>query len=347
MGPDQAFHRAPTTFQSIEDAEEWLLQERKLIEKDEWTPAKSRRAKVRRAVEAFGPYAETWLEQRDIKTRTRALYRSQLDRFLLPEFGEVSLRDITPQVVRAWHNKLDRQHPTQRAHVYSLLRAILNEAVRDDILAKNPCNIRSAGITKRTIEIEPATTDEIKALVAAMPERYQVFVLIAAWCGLRFGELSELRRKDIDVEAGVVHVRRAVVWDAGEPVVGPPKNGFGRRVAMPPHIVGTVTAHVERFAAPGLDGLLFHAIKDESRQVSSNTVRRHWMKARVAAGLPTMRVHDLRHTGAVLAALAGATSKENQDRLGHLSASAADRYQHVARGRDAEIARKLSELAGY
>ena len=78
MGPDQAFHRAPTTFQSVEDAEEWLLQERKLIERDEWTPAKSRRAKVRRAVEAFGPYAETWLEQRDIKTRTRALYRSQL-----------------------------------------------------------------------------------------------------------------------------------------------------------------------------------------------------------------------------------------------------------------------------
>jgi Phage integrase family. len=92
---------------------------------------------------------------------------------------------------------------------------------------------------------------------------------------------------------------------------------------------------------------LFHAIRDPDRQVGSNTVRRHWMKAREAAGRPTMRIHDLRHTGAVLAALAGATSKESQDRLGHLTADAANRYQHVARGRDVEIAKKLSELAGH
>ncbi|NHN56807.1 tyrosine-type recombinase/integrase [Calidifontibacter sp. DB0510] len=99
-------------------------------------------------------------------------------------------------------------------------------------------------------------------------------------------------------------------------------------------------ARIEQFAAPGADGLLFHAIKDPSRQVGSNTVRRHWIKARNAVGRPSMRVHDLRHSGAVLAVRAGATGKETQDRLGHLSAGAADRYQHAARGRDAKIAKK-------
>lgn len=347
MGPDQGFHRAPSTFQAKSDAEGWLASERRLIQNDEWTPTKSRRAKVVRAVEAFAPYAETWLEQRDIKTRTRALYRRQLDRFLLPAFGDMSLRDITPAVVRSWYSGLDPNHPTQRAHVYSLLRAILNEAVRDDILTRNPCTIRGAGVTKRNITIDPATVEEILELMAAMPQRYHAFVLIAAWCGLRFGELSELRRKDIDLVNGIVHVRRAVVWDGGDPVIGPPKNGLGRSVTMPPHMVELVSAHIEEFAASGPDGLLFHAIKDPSRQVGSNTVRRHWIKARNAVGRPTMRVHDLRHTGAVLAAIAGATGKETQDRLGHLTADAANRYQHVARGRDAEIARKLSELAGY
>lgn len=170
---------------------------------------------------------------------------------------------------------------------------------------------------------------------------------MAAWCGLRFGELTELRRNDIDLKAKVIYVRRAVVWNEGEPIVGLPKNGLGRSVSMPPHIVGRVADHLKRFAAPGSDGLLFHSIGDEQRQVGSNTVRRHWLKARVAVGRPTMRLHDLRHTGAVLAALAGATSRESQERLGHLTADAANRYQHVARGRDAEIARKLSELAGY
>lgn len=347
MFPDHAFHRAPSTFQTKADAEGWLAAERRLIQNDEWSPAKSRRAKVKRTTEAFAPYAETWLEQRDIKTRTRALYRSQLDRFLLPAFGEMSLRDISPAVVRTWHSGLDPKHPTQRAHVYSLLRTILNEAVRDDILARNPCDIRSAGVTKRQITIDPATPAEIKALMAEMPQRYHAFVLVAAWCGLRFGELSELRRRDIDLASGVIHVRRAVVWDGGEPIVGPPKNGLGRSVTMPPHMVELVAAHIEQFAARGPDGLLFHAIKDPNRQVGSNTVRRHWIKARNAVGRSTMRVHDLRHTGAVLAAMAGATGKETQDRLGHLSADAASRYQHVARGRDAEIAKKLSELAGY
>lgn len=73
--------------------------------------------------------------------------------------------------------------------------------------------------------------------MAEMPQRYHALVLIAAWCGLRFGELTELRRKDIEIEGKLIHVRRAVVWDAGEPVVGTPKNGLQRDVTMPPDIV--------------------------------------------------------------------------------------------------------------
>jgi integrase len=69
------------------------------------------------------------------------------------------------------------------------------------------------------------------------------------------------------------------------------------------------------------------------------------MPAREAAGRPDLRFHDLRHTGAVLAAQTGATLAELMSRLGHSTPQAALRYQHAARGRDAEIAAKLSELA--
>ena len=71
---------------------------------------------------------------------------------------------------------------------------------------------------------------------------------------------------------------------------------------------------------------------------------RHYYKARKAAGRPDLRFHDLRHTGAVLAAQSGATLAELMLRLGHSTPGAAMRYQHVAAGRDAEIAARLSAM---
>ncbi len=80
-------------------------------------------------------------------------------------------------------------------------------------------------------------------------------------------------------------------------------------------------------------------------QVHPNTIYRYWYAAREAAGRPDLRVHDLRHTGAVLAAQTGATLAELMARIGHSTPQAALRYQHAARGRDAKIAAALSELA--
>lgn len=114
---------------------------------------------VRRATEAFGPYAEEWLAHRELKPRTRSLYRRQLDRFLLPAFGEVSLRDITPAVVRTWYSRLDPNRPTQRAQSYALMRSILSTAVADEILAANPCRIRGAeSRTRSDGSSRPAST---------------------------------------------------------------------------------------------------------------------------------------------------------------------------------------------
>ena len=346
MGPDQAFHRAPSTFDAKVDAEAWLASERRLMQNDEWSPTKSRRAKVVRSTEMFGPYAEAWLEQRELKPRTRALYRRLLDRFILPAFGEVSLRDITPQVVRTWHSGLDSSRPTQRAHTYSLLRSILSTAVTDEILASNPCRVRGAGSAKRVRSIEPATLGELEVLLEKIPAPYRALVLIGAWCGLRFGEVSELRRKDVDLKAKTIHVKRGVVRIGKEVTVGKPKNIAGvRDIAVPPHLLPILEQHLKEHVALGREALLFPSVKDPDVQVHTNTLRRHWLKARLAAGRPDLRVHDLRHTGAVLAAQSGATLAELMARIGHSTPQMALRYQHVARGRDAEIAARLSKEA--
>ena len=346
MGPDQAFHRAPSTFDAKVDAEAWLASERRLMQNDEWSPTKSRRAKVVRSTEMFGPYAEAWLEQRELKPRTRALYRRLLDRFILPAFGDVSLRDITPQVVRTWHSGLDSSRPTQRAHTYSLLRSILSTAVTDEILASNPCRVRGAGSAKRVRSIEPATLGELEVLLESIPAPYRSLVLISAWCGLRFGEVSELRRKDVDLKAKTIHVKRGVVRVGREVTVGKPKNIAGvRDIAVPPHLLPILEQHLKEHVALGREALLFPSVKDPDVQVHTNTLRRHWLKARLAAGRPDLRVHDLRHTGAVLAAQSGATLAELMSRIGHSTPQMALRYQHVARGRDAEIAARMSKEA--
>ncbi|MDO5503479.1 MAG: site-specific integrase [Actinomycetia bacterium] len=343
-GPDMKVHRAPSTFATKGDAETWLAMERRLLQDDDWSPAVSRRARTRRATELFAPYAEEWLQHRDIKPRTRDLYRRQLDRFLLPAFGDVALRDITSAVVRVWHSGLDPSKPTQRAQVYALLRAILATAVADEILTANPCRIKGAGLAHRARSIEPATLDQLETILEHMPERFRALVVLGAWCGLRFGELTELRRKDVDMTTGVLHVRRGVVRVQGQITVGEPKSEAGvRDVAIPPHVLPVLRHHLASHVASGRDALLFSAVGDPEIQAHSNTIRRHWIRARQAAGRPDLRVHDLRHTGAVLAAQSGATLAELMARIGHSTPQAALRYQHAALGRDAEIADRMSK----
>jgi integrase len=156
--------------------------------------------------------------------------------------------------------------------------------------------------------------------------------------------LAELRRRDVDLTAGVLRIRRGVVRAAGEVIVGTPKSAAGiRDVAIPPHLIPAVEAHLAEHAAPGRDGLLFPAAN--GGHLAPSTLYRSFYAARAAAGRPDLRWHDLRHTGAVLAASTGATLAELMGRLGHSTAGAALRYQHAAEGRDHAIARALSALA--
>ena len=168
---------------------------------------------------------------------------------------------ITPSAVRDWNARMrPATGPTQRAHAYSLLRTILNTAVADEVIPANPCRVRGAGSAKRARTIKAASLAELEALVQAMPERYRLMVLLAAWCALRFGELAELRRSDIGVKNGVLHVRRGVVRGASGRTVKDPKSDAGRRdVAIPPHLMPLVKAHLRDHVAASRDALVFPA----------------------------------------------------------------------------------------
>lgn len=342
-GPDANVYIAPKTFDAKVDAEAWLTDRRREIDRELWSPASGMEE---RPGATFGEYAEGWLRQRGIKDRTREHYRKLLDNHILGTFADVDLRAIEPAAVRRWYATTAVGTPTMRAHAYSLLRAIMATALADDLIDANPCRIAGASSARRVHKIRPATLAELETITKAMPDAYQTFVLMAAWLAMRYGELTELRRRDVDLADEVVRVRRAVVRTGDDFKVTTPKSDAGiRDISIPPHLIPAIEDHLGKFVRPGRDSLLFPSVGDPTRHLAPSALYRMFYGARAEAGREDLRVHDLRHSGAVLAAATGATLAELMGRLGHSSPQAALRYQHIAGGRDREIAALLSKLA--
>lgn len=355
-GPDGHVHYAAVTFKSEDDARVWLRMEQRLMEADPegWTPPKERVA-IREANRPplLREHAERYLtgkpRPRPLKPSTEANYRYLLDKLILPTLGDRRLDQITPAAVQLWYESLPAKRPTERAHCYALLRAIMQFAVDRPLalIAENPCQTKDAGRVASKGKIRPATLDELAVIEENMPERLRLAVLIAAWCGLRQGETMELRRQDVNLKRGTLTVSRAVTRVPGrDPIVGDPKSEAGNRVvSIPPHIMGAVREHLAKHTGPERDALLFWG-RDSGEQLAPSTLYRWFYPAREAAGRKDLRWHDLRHTSATMAAQAGASLRDLMHRHGHSTVAASLRYQHHVMDRDQELAAKLSEMAG-
>ena len=204
--------------------------------------------------ETFEAYAARWIETRLVKgrplaPRTAELYRAQLKNHIAPALGATQLRQLEAAAVRTWYGRLTGpQGPGQitAAKCYRLLRAICTTAVEDNLIPRNPCSIRGAG-QERPSERPMFTLAQVQALAGTVDDRWRALILMAAWTGLRIGELAALRREDLDLEGGTVTVKTAVVDVIGEArTYGPPKSAAGKRkVAIPPHIIGALEQHMK------------------------------------------------------------------------------------------------------
>jgi integrase len=229
------------------------------------------------------------------------------------------------------------------AKSYRLLRAICETAVADEIIVRNPCKLKGAS-SEHAPERPVATVAEVAQLYEAIDDRFKAMVLLAAWCSLRLGEVLALSRADIDLDVGTLRINKAESQlEHGERIIGPPKTRSGvRTLAIPPHVLPLLQEHLRLFSEPGQNGLVFVGARGGPlRRVSFYPA---WLRATKATGLEHLRFHDLRHTGATLAAATGASTKELMNRLGHASAAATLRYQHATVDRDQAIARALSGL---
>lgn len=357
-------HRAPHTFDTREDAEAWLTDERRLISSGRWSPPASRH-KAALAAEGeeerntFSRYARAWLAGRhELRASTRASYTTAIARHLIPAFGDTPLADVTVSAVRAWFASYEDRTPTARAHAYQVLGAIMAQAEDDELIARSPVRVKAGGRSRVRREPEVLTRAELFALADAMPEKHRALTLICGMCGLRFGEAVALRRRDVNLEQRTLTVARTATRADGKKSTGPPKTAAGRRtVAMPPSVTEALRVHLANQPVSGRDALIFPGANGEllaptalygreariERRGRKKYVKKAYgfFAAREAIGRPDLNWHDLRRTAATLGAQAGATVREMQHRLGHATGDMALYYQRATADRDRAVADAL------
>ncbi|WP_327748785.1 tyrosine-type recombinase/integrase [Streptomyces europaeiscabiei] len=294
----------------------------------------------------FAEYATAWLRDRKLADRTRERSESVMRLHILPTFGAGTMADVTTARVRSWRGKLLTAgigEPTV-VKAYQLLRALMNTAVDDELIRRNPCRIK--GADRYEVPERPVlSVAEVFAVADAIAPRYRLLVLLAAFTTLRFGELAALRRRDIDLEGLTVSVRRSQAeLQNGRLFDKAPKSAAGvRAISFPAELFDDVTGHLEQFAAPGRDGHVF--VGPQGGQLRRSNFRDDWVAARKAAGVTSeLHFHDLRHTGNTLASTAGASTRELMTRMGHSSSRAALIYQHMTSDRDRAIADRLGAM---
>lgn len=296
-----------------------------------------------------------WLARRAATGEHGARYQAEATRLVRlhinPHLGHLTLHDVTVPAVRAWHRDLqaarlaaDGQVGLVPAKAYRLLRAAMADAARDELIDRNPCDIPGAGV-ERSSERPLLTVDQIDLLVRCAPEHRQAMIHLAAWGGLRFGELAALQRRHIDLLRRTVTVQGTLVQLDGRLEAKAPKSAAGRRaVALPAGTVRRLDEHLAVRVASGAGALVFLGVRGGVLR-RGNWVR-EWSQIKAEAGVPAgVRFHDLRHAAGTLAAQSGATQRELQARLGHASPDAARRYQHAAELRDRDLAERLELVA--
>jgi integrase len=308
----------------------------------------------KRTVGAF--LRQDWLPsvRAQVRPSTWAEHHSKVEVHLVPAIGGVLLQRLTPGHLNALYaDLLERGLSAQTvAHVHATARRALADAVRWGLI---PRNVALQASPPRPARPELRTWDasELRAFLEHVAgDRLYALWLLAASTGMRRGEVLGLQWVDVDLAAARVAVRRALVTVGHQVVVSEPKTARGRRsVALDPATVAALKGWRKGQAAERLawgpawtdSGLVF--TREDGRPLHPREVTRAFTRHVLAAELPIVRLHDLRHTHATLALAAGVHPKVVQERLGHANiAITLDTYSHAVPALEEEAARTVARL---
>lgn len=294
-----------------------------------------------------------------VRPSTFSSYETHVRKYLVPALGNIGLQRLSPPAINAMYADLQLPRDGQRRlapatvrRIHATLHRSLRDAVRWQLTARN-----AAASADPPRAPHPQTIvwniDQLRAFLDFVTDDEMVALwLFYALTGVRRGEALGLRWTDIDLDAGTAAIRQTIIPVDHKLVFGEPKTDKGRRaLALDQDTTEALRAHrrqqLHNRMLVGADyddaGLVF--ARADGRPWHPELVSRRFARLVQRAGLPHIRLHDLRHTYATLSLTAGIGTRVVSERLGHSTlAVTADIYQHVPLSADAEAAARVANL---
>jgi integrase len=267
----------------------------------------------------------------NLRPSTRDRYRRHFRLYVEPKLGSRSLESVTKADIKTLlaDMRAAGKGPATLEAVARLLHRLFAVAVEEDRIGKNPV---SRVEVEKVAPREPhfLTQDEVRRIAEEVPEHYRALVSFLAWTGLRIGEASALRVKNLDLNVRTVRVIENSPEVGGRKYIGPTKTTKARTARFGVGLAGILKAHLSAYGTP-LDPESFVFTSQEGGQVRQNNFRKRIFQpaAKRAGIVPVPTVHDLRHTAASLMARAGWSMRDAQEQLGHSHATMTDHYIHL------------------
>lgn len=300
--------------------------------------------------------AKMWQERAandGLERSTLDQYRQHVDYHIVPRIGAVKLNKMTAPAVQAFADALgkDVSRPMLKKVLVSL-SSIFAEAQRRGKAGTNPVKAVKVRTSKRDVkEIEMPTKDELRAILAATPDKHKPFIYTAAFSGLRSSELRGLTWDDVDLRTKTINVRRRA--DRYNKISFPKSAAGTRAIPMPPVVVGLLTAWKEKCPVGELNLVFPTGLGNVENH--GNLLNRIFWPIQIAAGVtrdtgkkdedgkPVMdakySLHALRHAAASLFIDQGWKPKKIQDVMGHATITITmDTYGYLFESKEDDLA---------
>ncbi len=314
--------------------------------------------------EFVGPWLAA-LENQGRKPTTLNGYRKALDGYFLPRLGDVALQELRASDLDALYADLLRSggrrgqglSMTTVHHLHAVVNKMLHDAERKGLVIRNVAKLANAPslTTARSKgpEMRVWSPDELARFLTSIEgNRNETMFRVMAMTGVRRGEVVALRWSDVDLAAHRLTVNQAATVIDGAELVAAPKTRRSRRaIDLDPDTVALLQRHRarqrEQFLMFGVSATASDRVftNEAGEPIRPNSIGQAFRRLVEAAGVPVIRLHDLRHTHATHLLMAGVNVKVVSERLGHSSVSfTLDTYGHVMPGQQAEAAAAAAAL---
>jgi integrase len=307
----------------------------------------------------FAQFLDHWLSHAKsrVSPRTHERYTEIVAKNIVPLLGGVRLTNVRPtQIAGAYVKALSDGRrvgigglsPTTVIYMHRLIKQALAQAVRWEMLAKNPAAAVDPPKLERSAMITYDMAQTAELLELARGTRLFIPVVLAILCGLRRGEIAALRWRDVDLLTGQAAIRESAEQTVQGVRYKEPKSGRARTIALSLIVTEELRLHKLRQAEELLrlgvrqSEATFIYTREDGLPMQPRSLTHAWQQLLAKTPLPRVRFHDLRHAHATHLLSSGVHPKVASERLGHSKVGITlDLYSHVLPGMQEDAAARV------